>query len=162
MHGTRSRLVAIPSAGDSNGTPLDLGMFESIETGVDQDNFQPYILGRASPVENVMLGQAPIMVRLRGFRKVTADSNELGPYGNQNLDMNMLQELYADAKDLTILIVDRQEAAGGKTVLRVEGCKVVNHNFSVAAKQPASLSLTLTGLVYSDEAGDQSDPGTAW
>ena len=159
MHGTRSRLVAIPSAGDSNGTPLDLGMFESIETGVDQDNFQPYILGRASPTENVMLGQAPIMVRLRGFRKVTADSNELGPYGNQNLDMNMLQELYADAKDLTIQIIDRQT---DKIVLRVEGCKVVNQNFSVAAKQPASLSLTLTGLVYSDEAGDQSDPGTAW
>jgi hypothetical protein len=136
-----------------------LGIFESVETGVSQDHFEPFILGRASAGEVVLMGQAPIMVRLSGFRKVTAASNELGPYGNQNLDMNNLQELLTDNKDLMIQITDRQT---GKVVMRVLNCKVVSQNFSVAAKQPARLSLELVGLVFEDETGTQSELGVAY
>jgi hypothetical protein len=165
LHGTRSILQASVS-GTQQGKMQPLGMFETIETGVSQDHFEPYILGRASPGEVVLMGQAPIMVRLSGYRKIDATSKEFGPYGNQNLQMNKLQELVGafgtstgDVKDLTIQVVDRQS---GFTVLLVKNCKVVSHNFSVAAKQPARLNLELVGMVYEDETGTQSEGGTEY
>ncbi len=158
LHGTRS-VLSVNLTDATGDRAVALGIFESIETGVSQDHFEPFILGRASAGEIVLMGQAPIMVRLSGFRKVDGTTNEMGPYGNQNLDMSNLQELLADNKDLMIQITDRQT---GKVVMRVLNCKVVSHNFSVAAKQPARLSLELVGLVYEDESGPQSELGVAY
>jgi hypothetical protein len=158
FHGTRSILQATPTNGDQQGTLQVFGMFESVETGVSQDHFEPYILGRASAGEVVLMGQSPIMVRLSGFRKVDA-TLKFGPYGEQSVGMNKLQELLSDVKDLTVQIVDRQT---GLTVMLVKNCKVVSHNFSVAAKQPARLSLELVGLVFEDESGDQSEAGVEY
>lgn len=154
LHGTRSILYANLAGGVAGDKSVPLGIFESIETGVTQDHFEPFILGRATAGEIVLMGQAPIMVRLSGYRKINKETDELGPYGNQNVDMNNLTEIYPDTKDLSIQVVDRQT---GKTVLLVKNCKVVSHNFSVAAKQPARLSVELVGLVFEDESGSQSD-----
>lgn len=157
FHGTRAVLSAHVSAqavagAEAVDTHKALGIFESVETGVTHDHFEPFILGRASAGEVVIMGQSPIMVRLTGFRKI-----DLGPYASGALNMNKLQEILDDAKEITIQIADRQNP--DKNVMVVTGCKVVSHNFSVAAKQPARLTLELVGLVYSDEAGVQSEAG---
>lgn len=159
FHGTRAILSAHVSANAAPGQQaLDLqkalGIFESIETGVTHDHFEPFILGRASAGEVVIMGQSPIMVRLSGFRKVDA-----GPYSIDGLTMNKLQEILNDGKEITIQVTDRQT---GLNIMVVKSCKVVSHNFSVAAKQPARLSLELVGLVYEDEAGVQSEAGVPY
>lgn len=159
LHGTRSILYANLNGGEANDKSVPLGMFESIETGVTQDHFEPFILGRATAGEIALMGQAPIMVRLSGFRKIAKETDELGPYGNENVDMADIAELYADNKELSIQVIDRTTQ---KTVLLVKNCKVVSHNFSVAAKQPSRMSIELVGLVYQDEAGDQADTGVAY
>jgi hypothetical protein len=159
FHGTRAILSANLSDGSTSDTQSQLGIFESIETGVTQDHFEPFILGRASAGEVAVMGQAPIMVRLSGFRKIEGENLQYGPYGNKNLAMNKLQEILADNKELMIQVFDRQS---GQVVARVLNCKVVSHNFSVAAKQPARLSLELVGLVFEDETGSQSEAGVAW
>lgn len=166
LHGTRSILSATVVNNGQQGQVMTLGMFESIETGVTQDHAEPYILGRASPGEVVLMGQAPIMVRLSGFRKIDATSDDFGPYGNFNLQMNKLQELVGiaggtsgDVKDLTVQVVDRQS---GKTVLLVKNCKVVSHNLSIAAKQPARMNLELVGMTYEDESGPQTEVGVEY
>src|SRR5687767_15016479 len=97
LHGTRSVLSAMVN-GLQQGSMQPLGIFESIETGVTLDHFEPYILGRASPGEVVIMGQSPIAVRLSGFRKIDK-TLRFGPYGAQNVDMNTLQEVLADNKD---------------------------------------------------------------
>lgn len=158
FHGTRALLNAISTNGNTQGAVQALGIFESIETGVSHDHFEPFILGRASAGEIVIMGQSPIMVRLSGFRKIDRVL-EFGPHGTQNLDMNSLEEIIRDVKGLDIQIVDR---VTGRIVMMVHECKVVSHNFSVAAKQPARLSLELVGLTYEDESGVQSEAGTPY
>lgn len=161
FHGTRAVLM-------QGGQ--ELGMFESIETGVDQESFVPFILGRASGGEVVMLGQAPIMVRLSGYRKIGE-----GPYSSKTFTMNKLQDLIADNVDYTVLLYDRQIIAAdgsssvdvthgqhGALVASIGNAKVIRHNLSVAAKQPARLAMELQGLLWSDEEGVQTEVGTAY
>ena len=161
FHGTRAVLM-------KDGQ--ELGQFESIETGVDQESFVPFVLGRASGGEVVLLGQAPIMVRLSGYRKIGE-----GPYSSATYAMNKLQDLIADNVDFTVLLYDRQIIDGqgsatvdpthstyGAMVAAIHNCKTIRHNLSVAAKQPARLSMELQGLTWADEEGVQSEIGTAY
>lgn len=163
FHGTRAVLVE-----SQGGTPL--AQFESIETGLDQDSFVPFILGRASGGEVVLLGQAPIMVRLSGYRKIGE-----GPYSNKTFTMLKLQELIADNRDFSVLLYDRQIIDGqgnvtvdqsgqtlGALVAGVHAAKPIRHNLSVAAKQPARFAMELQGLYWEDENGVQSEIGTAY
>ncbi len=163
MHGTRSILSVTVNgnpnnAEDGQGVNLVLGIFESIETGVTHDHFEPFILGRASAGEIIIMGQAPISVRLSGYRKVAKDT-KFGPHGNANVDMNKLQEILADAKDLQIQVVDRQTEA---VILRVNNAKCVSHNLAIAAKQPARINIELVGLTFEDDDGAQSEMGVAY
>jgi hypothetical protein len=148
MHGTRAILEFI----GSDDVPRVLGMFESIETGVTQDHFEPFVLGRASAGEIVLTGQAPIMVRLSGFRKVDTEEkgptgDKYGPYGTANVNMNTLTEIVTGAHEFAIQVHDRQT---GKMVLQVKNAKVVSHNLSIAAKAPARMTIELVGMSFDD------------
>jgi hypothetical protein len=154
----------------------ELGIFESVETGVDQDHFVPFVLGRASGGEIAMLGQAPIMMRLSGYRKIGS-----GPYSNAGFLMLKLQDIIADNIDNSIFIYDRQTinkgiGAGGAAVAAqqaangggnglvagMHGAKVIRHNLSVAVKSPARLSIELVGLFWEDSDGVHTESGTAY
>lgn len=142
LHGARVWLYG-PDTKDA------LGVFESVDTGSAYEHFEPYILGRVSAGEVVLTALQPISIRLGGFRKI-----DEGPY-TARVGMLKLQDFHLNDQEFTCVLVDRVTS---KSVMQVIGCKIVGQNFSVAARNPARLSLEIVGLRFSDEEGIQDEP----
>ncbi len=128
-----------------------VGIFENVSTGVDYSYDVPKVIGRFSAPEIVITGMEPIGVSLDGYRVFNQ-----GPYA---IGMTKLQDLLKDEKEITIAVEDRGgQQSQEPNVILVVGCKIVKHNFNLAAKQLSRLSMQLVGLTFSDESGIQSEP----
>lgn len=142
IHGARGILYI-------NGSPI--GVFENCSTGVVYTHDAPRVIGRFSAPEIVILGMEPISVRLDGYRVFGQ-----GPYA---LGMTKLQDLLKNEQEITIAIEDRGDQDSVEpNIILVVGCKIVSHNFNIAARQLSRLSMEMVGLVFSDEAGNQAEP----
>ena len=129
---------------------LSVAVFDNVSVGVSYGHFEPFVIGQHSAGEVVITHMNPVTLRLSGFRKYGQ-----GPYST-SAGMAKLNDLLTNQKELTVQVVDRQNDE--KPVLKVVRCKVVSHNFDIAATQPSRLSLELVGLIFSDESGDQGNP----
>ncbi len=142
LHGARGILYI-------DGKPI--GIFENVSTGVNYSHQEPNVIGRFSAPEVVITGMDPIGVRLDGYRIFNQ-----GPYA---IGMTKLQDLLAAEREITVAVEDRgDQTAAEPNVILVLGCKIVSHNFSIAAKQLSRLSMDVVGLCFSDESGVQSEP----
>jgi hypothetical protein len=147
LHGGRA-FVELTS---DDGTITKSAVFDNVSVGVSYGHFEPFVIGRHSAGEVVITHMNPVTLRLSGYRKFDA-----GPYTDQ-VGMAKLDELVGNQKEITVSVIDRQNPEG-KPVLRVRECKVVSHNFDISATQPSRLSIEIVGLIFEDEAGDQSNP----
>lgn len=153
LHGARAVLTFVPNT-DPNGKAEELGVFESVDSGSGYEHFEPYVLGRVSAGEVVLTAMMPVSVRLGGFRKL-----DEGPF-SPKINMLKLQRFYDDDQEFTIVLTDK---VSDKPIMTIMGCKIINQNFSVAARNPARLNLEVVGLVFRDEnSPDQSEPGVAY
>lgn len=141
LHGSRA-ILAI------DGAPC--GLFTSADYGVNYDAQAIPILGRFGPAEIVITGQEAINVNLRGWRVM-----DHGPYADGK--MLKLQDLL-NAVDVTVSLLDR---VTGKPIMTVTGCRVTSFSTSTSARAPQELSISLIGLKFTDESGDQGEVGAA-
>lgn len=147
LHGGR----AFVQLQNDEGKVTKSAVFDNVSVGVSYGHFEPFVIGRHSAGEVVLTHMNPVTLRLSGYRKYNT-----GPYSDQ-VGMATLNDLVNNQKEIVVEVIDRQNA-DQKSVLRVRECKVVSHNFDIAATQPSRLSIEVVGLIYEDESGDQSNP----
>lgn len=147
LHGGR----AFVQLTDDDANTVKSAVFDNVSVGVSYGHFEPFVIGRHSAGEVVLTHMNPVTLRLSGYRKFDS-----GPYTGQ-VGMAKLQDLVNNQKEIQVDVVDRQND-DGKPLLRVRECKVVSHNFDIAATQASRLSIEIVGLIYEDESGSQGNP----
>lgn len=146
LHGSRVYVSRASNAADASNNAI--ACFESASWGVDYDHFEPYVLGLINAAEVVLTGMAPVMVRLSGWRKL-----EDGPYSTA-VGMSKLQNFFDEGTDFTLTFVDRHSE---QVVGQVFNCKIVNHAERVGARGAMNLEVTVVGVRYEDESGQNAD-----
>lgn len=124
------------------------GIFGSVATGATMGLEPTYILGSYAAGELAYTSLDVITVTLTGFR---VEGN--GPYAIGNVPQ--LQDLLTNT-DFHLSCVDRQT---GDTILTVTGCRVQGWGGTHATRALSDLTVTVQGLVLSDESGPQEDHG---
>jgi hypothetical protein len=129
-----------------------VGIFTSVQYGVQYDVAPVYALGRFGPQALEYVGMSPISVSCSGWRVIDA-----GPYSKKvgNL-VPKLQELL-NAGDITLSLYDRQNSS--KPIMEVFNCKSEGFSTSVANRSLQEISVNFVGLTFQDEEGEQNEPG---
>jgi len=148
LHG--SRVYISRASNDPSAQNNVIACFESASWGVDYDHFEPYVLGKVNAAEVVLTGMAPVMVRLSGWRKL-----DEGPY-SEAVGMTKLQNFFDEGNDFTLTFIDRQSE---QNVGIVYNCKAVNHAQRVGARGAMNLEVTVVGVRYEDESGQNAENG---
>lgn len=137
---------------DGDGAqPEAIAIFENVSVSVDYGVQVPFVIGKHSGGEVVLTHLNPVSISLSGPRLFG-----VGPYSASG-GMTILNDMVTNQRELTIRVVDRQNA-GGLSVITVSQVKIHRHNFNVSARDLSRLSLEGTGLTFSDESGAQADP----
>lgn len=155
LHGARCVLLI-------EGNPV--GVFTSVQYGVNYAHQPIYILGRSSASEIAMTGMDVVTVTAHGWRVMDhgpfAGSGGNGTAGGE-IGMPKLQDLLTKGT-ISVALVDRIDGASGnnqgRVFMQVDQCRVVNFSSQMQARQAQDFSVTFVGLSYSDEAGQQNEP----
>lgn len=149
MHGARAQLYI-----DGNLS----GVFNQASWGVAYDASPVYILGRYSPAEIALTSQEPVSLTLSGWKIVSANSNDYsGPYSEIGGKMSNLQDLL-NAGDITVQIVDRLT---NQIILNVINVRTTGYSTSVSARGLEEITVSMVGLIASDESGTQAESAGA-
>ena len=135
-------------------TPV--GIFNSCQYGVNYDVQPAYILGRYSAAELIYTGMEVIGLSMSGFR-VT----DHGPFSVVDRETGArlvprLQDLMT-YDDISVSLHDRMETDPNKPIMVVTMVKPVGFNSTMAARALSDLSVTMQGIHFSDEEGDQDE-----
>jgi hypothetical protein len=143
-----------------------IGIFETCTYNMSIGTEPIHLLGRYSAAEITPTSYEAVTLSCSGFRVIGA-----GPYGGSPSAVNpsgqpgesgnplngpsvyMLQDLL-NLTGVTIAIVDRQT---GVNILTAMGCVATGYNGNHNARATSRITINYTGLVLSDESGNQSE-----
>lgn len=132
-----------------SGTVNLAGIFSSASYGVNYGLEPVYVLGRYNAAEIAYTSMDTITITCNGFR--VADD---GPYAN-TASVPQLQDLLTH-QDHSLSLVDRKT---NEVIMVVTGCRPQSWSSNSSSRALQDLSVTFVGTVFSDESGDQQDPG---
>jgi hypothetical protein len=147
IHGGRTYVYV---QGDGAESDKPVAIFEDVSVSVSYGVQVPYVIGLHSGGEVVLTHMNPVQLSMRGFRKYND-----GAYGAAG-GMTKLQDLINGQRELTVVVMDRQNP--GQSILTVKQGKVTGQNFNIAVRDLSRLSVEITGLTYEDESGVQTNP----
>jgi hypothetical protein len=136
------------------------GIFNSTQFGINYDVAPAFILGRFSAAELVYTGCEVVQLSMSGFR-VT----DHGPFAVIDKDTGArmvprLQDLL-NYDDISVSLHDRLEEDPNKPIMIVTMVKPVGFNSSMGARALGDFSVTMQGLHFSDEDGDNDESAGA-
>lgn len=152
LHGARAVLWVA-------NTPV--GLFNNVSYGVTYDVSPVYILGRASAAELAYVGMEVIEISASGFRILG-----VGPYAVMDKATGAalvpkLQDIL-NYQDLTVSLHDRLETDPDKgNIMTVTNVKPRGFSTSVGARGLQEMTVTLVGLLLSDESGSNAEPASS-
>ncbi len=126
------------------------GVYESCSYTISFGTEPIHILGLYNTAEIAITSYEAVTLNCSGFRVVNNGPHVLPA-------VPKLQDLLA-LEGTTISVVDRQT---GLNILTAIGCVVTGHSGGYNARATSRITVNYTGLVLSDESGDQNDPGAA-
>lgn len=147
IHGGRTYIYV---QGDGAESDKPVAIFENISVSISYGVQVPYVIGLHSGGEVVLTHMNPVQLSCSGYR--VFGNGAYGPAGG----MTKLQDLINGQRELTIVVMDRQNP--GQSILTVKQAKVTSSNFSVSVRDLSRLSIEMTGLTFEDESGVQSNP----
>ena len=123
-----------------------VGIFETATYNMNIGTEPIHLLGRYSAAEITPTSYEAVTISCSGFRIVGQ-----GPHVLPGVPK--LQDLLT-LNAVTLAIVDRQS---GETILTAIGCVPNSYNGNHNARATSRITINYTGLVLSDESGDQSE-----
>lgn len=123
-----------------------VGIFETVTWNTSIGTEPIHLLGRYSGAEIAVTSYEAITLSCSGFRVIGNGVHVLPAFPK-------IQDLLA-LSSTTIAIVDRQT---NKNILTAIGCVANSANGNYNARATSRVSVNYTGLVLSDESGDQSE-----
>ena len=123
-----------------------VGIYETCTYNMNIGTEPIHLLGRYSAAEITPTSYEAITISCSGFRIVGQGPHVLPA-------VPKLQDLL-NLNAVTVAIVDRQS---GDTILTAIGCVPNSYNGNHNARATSRITINYTGLVLSDEAGDQSE-----
>jgi hypothetical protein len=127
-----------------------VGIFETVSYNVNIGTEPIHLLGRYSAAEITPTSYEVVTLQCGGFRIVGEGPMVLPAFPK-------LQDLL-QLENVTLAIVDRQS---GTTILTVIGCVPTSYSGNHNARATSRVSISYTGIVASDEAGDQAESAGA-
>ena len=129
-----------------------VGIFETCTYNMNIGTEPIHLLGRFGPDEITPTSYEAVTISCSGFRVVGNGPHVLPA-------VPKLQDLL-NLSGVTITVVDRQQTDPKKaTILTAIGCVPNSYNGNHNARATSRITINYTGLVISDEDGDQSEAG---
>jgi hypothetical protein len=123
-----------------------VGIYETCTYNMNIGTEPIHLLGRYSAAEITPTSYEAVTISCSGFRIVGQGPHVLPA-------VPKLQDLLT-LEAVTLAIVDRQS---GDTILTAIGCVPNSYNGNHNARATSRITINYTGLVLSDESGDQSE-----
>lgn len=127
-----------------------MGVFNNFSYGQQFDVEHAYILGKFNPDEIVYTAMGPVSCQASGWRVI-----DQGPHVQGKVPK--LQDLLTHDY-ITLTVVDRQS---GKTIASITQVRPTGYTTQVTSRQAEEISVSFTGLLISDESGEQDDTQNA-
>ena len=139
MSGARGKVfISDPNNG---GTPVLVGIFNSMSWGLNFEVRPVEILGRYSPDELVYVAQDAVSIQCSGFRVVDNGAHVAGRMPNLR---DLLTHEY-----IQIVALDRQT---GKEIAKFHSVRPTSYQTTLSARNLEEISISYMGLLVDDES----------
>jgi hypothetical protein len=146
MHGARALVQIMDN--NNGGAAVTVGIFNSINYGLQYDVQPIFVLGRYTGIESVYTGAEPVAVSVSGFRII-----DLGPHvaGRVPHLQALLNHEY-----INLVVQDRQT---GKTICTIRDCRPTGYSTALSARSVEEITISYLGLMVEDESGENTEGG---